>query len=70
MRAAGEGRGVLLAKISWLCAGLPFYRTAVVIRRVIRANPGQGLKALALSPLVFLGSCYWSAGFFKGLKQK
>ena len=70
MRAEGSGRGVLLAKMRWIALALPFYRTAVVLRRVVRANPAQVPQALVLSPLVFLGSCYWSAGFFKGLKKQ
>ena len=69
MRLAGEGRGTLLVKTRWLSLGLPFYRSAVVTRRVIRANPTQAVKALLLAPLVFLGACYWSAGFFQGLKK-
>ncbi len=68
MRASGSGRGTLFARLKWLTLLLPFYRTLAVLRRVIKADPGQFLQAAALSPLVFMGSCYWAAGFFNGLQ--
>jgi len=68
MRAAGSGRGVFMAKFRGLSLVLPFYRTMVVIKRVFRADQHQFLMAVALSPLIFWGSCYWTAGFYKGLQ--
>lgn len=67
LRLAGKGRGVFLSKVRWLSLMLPFYRTQVVIKRVIRADPRQFLKAVTFLPLVFGGSCYWAAGFYNGL---
>jgi glycosyltransferase involved in cell wall biosynthesis len=68
MRAAGSGRGTFFARLRWLTLLLPFYRTLAVLRRVIKAAPGQLLQAAILSPLVFWGSCYWAAGFYNGLQ--
>lgn len=68
LRLAGKGRGAFLSKVRWLSLMLPFYRTLVVIKRVIRADPRQFLKAVTFLPLVFGGSCYWAAGFYNGLK--
>lgn len=68
MRAAGSGRGTLFARFRWLSLILPFYRTLAVLRRVFKADPGQVLQAVILSPLVFRGSCYWAAGFYDGLQ--
>ncbi len=70
MRAAGSGRGAFLAKFRGLSLILPFYRTMVVIKRVFRADRQQFIQALALSPLIFWGSCYWTAGFYSGLKDR
>jgi len=70
LRLAGKGRGSFLSKVRWLSLMLPFFRTLVVIKRVIRADPRQFLKAVTFLPLVFGGSCYWAAGFYNGLKPK
>jgi len=70
MRASGIGRGGFLVKMRWLCAALPFYRTGIVLKRVIRTNPGRAIWVILLSPVLFWASCRWAAGFYQGLEKK
>ena len=69
LRVAGAGRGAFLARTRWLSLLLPLYRTPVVVCRAVRLDPRRRIRALALAPLVFLGSCHWSAGFYRGLRR-
>lgn len=68
LRRNYPSRGDWLRKVPWSSAGLPFYRLLQVSRRVLRARPRQaGLLARRL-PLLWLGLCHWSAGFYEGLR--
>lgn len=47
-------------------AMLAAYRTAVVLGRVVRSNPGRLPAAAVLSPLVAYGCLTWARGFLAG----
>lgn len=67
LRRSGAGRGTFLVKWRWLVPTLPFYRFLAVTRRVIKADPRQFPRVVLLSPLMLIGSFYWTSGFRRGI---
>ena len=70
LRASGRLRGSWLARARWLCVGLPFYRLGRILTRTFQAGPGTGIRSILHAPVLLLGLCFWTGGFYRGLHSR
>ena len=69
LRRAVDMRGSWLRTVPIASLGLPFVRTALVLKRVWLGNRRAGLSAFVHSPLILVALFHWSAGFYQGLRN-
>ena len=68
VRRAVVTKGSILVKYFPLSLLIPVAKTGILIRRMASYNFTEFLRLLFHLPLIFLGTCYYTIGFFRGFK--